>query len=91
MVSESIEPDDIDPAWTKQRRWQEQVDTQMEDHFKLNAPERLRALIRRGSQSLDLRCAIHSHPISFSLALSIQAYQMGRNGDMWRQPLLVCK
>ena len=43
-AAESIDPDDIATAWTKQRWWQEQVDARMEAHFKLNAPERLRAL-----------------------------------------------
>ena len=43
-AAESIDHDDIATAWKKQRWWQEQVDAQMEAHFKLNAPERLRAL-----------------------------------------------
>ena len=43
-ASESIDPNKIDTAWTKQRWWQGQVDARMEAHFKLNAPERLRAL-----------------------------------------------
>ena len=43
-AAESIEPDDIDAAWGKQKWWQAQVDTRMEARFKLNAPERLRAL-----------------------------------------------
>ena len=54
-VAESIEPDDTDDAWTKQKRWQEQVDAQMEAHFKLTAPERLRACrhsTRRTAQPL---------------------------------------
>ena len=42
--AESIEPDDIDDSWTKQKWWQEQVHTQRDAHFKLNAPDRLRAL-----------------------------------------------
>ena len=33
--ADSIEPEDIDPAWTKQKWWQEQV--QKDAHFQLNA------------------------------------------------------
>ena len=42
-AAESIELDDIDAAWTKQKWWQAQVGARMEAQFKLNAPERLRA------------------------------------------------
>ena len=42
--ADCIEPEDVDPAWTKQKWWQEQVNTQRDAHFKLNAADRLRAL-----------------------------------------------
>ena len=35
---DSVEPEDIDAAWLKQNWWQAQVNTQLEVHFKLNAP-----------------------------------------------------
>ena len=38
---DSVEPEDIDPAWAKQSWWQAQVDTQLKVHFTLSAPERL--------------------------------------------------
>ena len=38
-ASESIDPNKIDTAWTKQRWWQGQVDARIEAHFKLNAPK----------------------------------------------------
>ena len=67
---ESIEPDDIDDTWTKQKWWQEQVDAQMEARFKINAPERLRALqaLNAAHRATDITSLVGAEEGPLSLA-----------------------
>ena len=69
-ASESIDPDEIDTAWTKQRWWQGQVDARMEAHFKLNAPERLRALqaLNAAHRATDISSLVGAEDGPISLA-----------------------
>ena len=66
----SVEPDDIDAAWTKQKWWQEQVHTQKDAHFKLNATDRLRALqaLNSAHRATDITSLVGAEdgPISLS-------------------------
>ena len=69
-AAESIDPDDIETAWTKQRWWQGQVDARMEAHFKLDAPDRLRALqaLKAAHRATDISSLVGAEDGPISLA-----------------------
>ena len=62
---DSVEPEDSNAAWLKQNWWQTQVDA----HFKLNAPERLRALqtLNSAHRATDITSLVSSDegPVDF--------------------------
>ena len=68
--AQSLEPDDIDPAWTKQKWWQEQAHTQKDAHFKLSAPDRLRALqaLNAAHRATDITSLVGAEHGPISLA-----------------------
>ena len=66
---DSVEVDDVDPAWTKQKWWQEQVHTQTEVFFRLNAPERLRAVqaLNATHRAVDITSLVGAEKGPFSI------------------------
>ena len=67
---DSVEPEDIDAAWLKQNWWQAHVNMQLEVHFKLTAPERLRALqtLNAAHRATDITSIVSSEegPVDLS-------------------------
>ena len=67
---DSVELEDIDATWLKQNWWQAHVNTQLEVHFKLTAPERLRALqtLNAAHRATDITSLVSSEegPVDLS-------------------------
>ena len=67
--SDNMDSEGIEPEWRKQKWWQQLLNSLLENHFRVNAPDRLRALqvLNAAHYAVDITSLIASEgPINIS-------------------------